>query len=846
MTNIPNATATLDRYQSTPGVPDEALDADGRFRDHWSHVGPALEALGTEELRQRHDDVRRLLEADGASYRIASSPQAQLWQLDPIPMVLSSSEWATIESGIHQRAVLLDLVLRDLYGPRTLLTRGMLPPELVFEHPGFIRACDGIQLSDGSQLFTYAADLGRDGDGTYRVIADHAQAPSGSGYALENRLALSRVFPSLYRDAQVHHVAPYFRSLRAGLQALAAHRSDDPRIVVLSPGTHSETAFEHAFLASYLGFSLVEGADLVVRDGSVFMRALGRLEPIDVILRRVDSDWCDPLELRGESRLGIPGLLEACRRGNIAVVNTVGSGAIENPALNAFLPAIAKALLGQELRLNGPDTWWCGNPSDLRYVLEHLDQLVCKVISRDEPERSRFGASLSATERDELRARILSAPARWVAQEPLPLSSSPTMTADGVRPRRTVLRTYAVARENSFTVMPGGLTRAAPDADTLRISNQAGAIAKDTWVLASEPEQPSDLWLRGTPTVSDPHALETLSERAAENLFWFGRYAERAESVLRLLRAVHDRRNTESPTVEGQWAVDALLQTLSLVTYSNPGFFDEDHLLHPDVELFALSADAERPGSLAFSVTKFLEAADAVRDQLSADTWQITSTLERQLEILAATPVHRQDVIQGTLGVIMQSFLALHGLAAESMVRDSGWHFMEVGRRIERLVHVSELLRAAFEFERDTPTDALVLESVLVAAESIITYRRRYRTHGEVETMLDLLIADPGNPRSIRYQIDRVAEAVAGLPGRGLGGPSPEERHVLDLSSAIRSIDTAALAKSEDKQRHGLADALDDLMGIARALASEIGDRNFTHMPPQHVLATNSFGRQWD
>jgi uncharacterized circularly permuted ATP-grasp superfamily protein/uncharacterized alpha-E superfamily protein len=840
----------LGSYAPLPDGYDDAV-VDERFRDHWDHVGPALEALGVDELRRRQVDISRLLEADGASYRVASSGDSQDWELDVVPLLISSAEWATIEQGVIQRAVLLDLVLRDIYGGQKLLRRGIVPPELVFEHPGFMRACSGVSLHDGSQLFTYAVDLGRDNAGAYRVLADHAQSPSGSGYALANRVTLSRVFPSLYRDAQVHHVAPYFRTLRAGLQALAAHRSDDPRIVVLSPGVHSETAFEHAYLASYLGFSLVEGADLVVRNGSVFLRALGRLEPVDVILRRVDADYCDPLELRPESQLGIPGLVEACRRGTVTVVNTLGSGAIENPALNAFLPAAAKALLGQELRLAGVPTWWCGHPDDLAYVLDHLDEVVCKPIARGESSRSRFGATMSAAELDVLRAEIVAAPRRWVAQGQLSLSTGPTLTADGIKPRRSILRSYAVAREGSYSVMAGGLTRVAPDETTMRISNQAGAIAKDTWVLASEPEPQAELWLRSNPAPPSDIA-GTLSERAAENLFWVGRYAERAESMVRLLRAVHDRRNAQTTIDYGeQRAVDTLLSVLSVASYTTPGFLDPAQRVDPDAELFSLTSDAQRAGSLAYSVTRLLSAADAVRDQLSIDTWQVTSTLHKQLQVLSTTPPNRQDVVQGTLGVIMQSLLALHGLAAESMVRDAGWHFMEAGRRIERFQHLGLLLSAGLDTEYDDRTDGLILESVLIAAESIITYRRRYRYQAQVATLLDLLVADATNPRSMRYQIDRLGESVQHLSAnRNSATLSTTERQVLDMATDIRNADSEALASVVDRtavdsgegQRTELVGFLNDLVARVTLLGADIAERNFSHQPPQQPLAAAGGG----
>lgn len=832
----------------TVGV-DEAF-ADNHFRDHWSRVGPAIEALGIDELRQRQEDVRRLLASDGVSYRVVASGRSQPWKLDAVPMVVSSAEWSQVEAGVVQRAVLLDLVLQDLYGEQKLLQRGVIPPELIFGHQGFLRPCTDVVQPGQRRLFSYGIDVGRDADGSYRVLADHAQAPSGAGYALENRVALSRVFPSLYRDAQVHHVAPFFRTLRASLHEAGAHRSDDPRVVVLTPGSHAETAFEHAYLASYLGLSLVEGSDLVVREGSVYIRSLGQLEPVDVILRRVDADYCDPLELRPDSQLGVPGLAEACRRGNVAVVNALGSAAIENPALHAFLGAASTALLGQDLLLPSVDTWWCGASSNLDFVLDHLDELVLKPISRDRRKPTRFGHLLSRDERSALEAAIKAAPRQWVAQRPLELATTPTLTSEGIRPRRSLLRTFAVSRSESFVVMPGGLTRVAPDETSPIISNQIGAISKDTWVLASEPEHQADLWLRNGPVRLIEGPFENLSERAAENLFWVGRYAERAESVVRLMRAVHDRRNAEIVAdAAGSEAVQSLLRVLSVSTYTTPGFIEDERRLFPDPELFSLASDSARPGSLAHAITGLLRAADAVRDQLSIDTWQVTSALEDHLEILAATAPGRQDVVQGTLGEIMGSLLALHGLAGESMVRDAGWHFMEAGRRIERFQHVALLLRAALDSPpgatHNTDVEDLILESVLVATESIITYRRRYRSRADRQSLLALLLADASNPRSLRYQIDQIDQSIARLPGnQNIAEPTSEQRTAAALGAAVRSADLEALAVAPGEADTVLRTYLADLLRTSRDLADQISARSFAPLPVQRPL-TNDTSIGW-
>ncbi len=826
-------------YAPREGTADELLDDRARLREPWTGVGPALEAMGTSELRSRQRDVARLLDADGASYRIVDSGRSQPWKLDAIPLLMSSADWAGIEESIRQRAALLDLVLRDLYGERKLLSRGVIPPELVFDDPGFVPAWDRQSLPDGSQLFTYAVDLARDGDGEFRALADFTQAPSGAGYALQNRLVLSRVFPSLYRNARVHHVAPFFRSFRAGLQSLGAHRSDDPRIVILSPGPLAETAFEHAQLGSYLGYSVVEGRDLVVRDGEVQLRALGQLEPVDVVLRRVDAAFADPLELRPDSQLGVPGLVEAARRRSVAVANPVGSGVVENPALHAFLPAAAQALLGQELRMPGVETWWCGDPDAKRFVLEHLDQLVCKPIARTGAARTLFGDSLTRDERRRLAQRIEDEPRRWVAQRPLPMSTTPTLTSQGVVPRRTLLRAFAVARHRSWAVMPGGLARVAPGPGNPLISNQLGALAKDVWVLASEPQDPAELWLRSGPT---PASLDGLTQRAAENLFWMGRYLERAESTARLLRAVQDRRTDQSSDdATGAAAVAALLRAITLMTFTEPGFVGpgaEARIADPDHELLSLICNDRRAGSVANSVRRLLTSAEAVRDQLSLDTWQFTSDLENHLDTLAAASPNRQEVVQGTLGSVLASLLSLQGIVAESMVRDAGWHFLDAGRRIERFLQLARMLQSTLYTERDDAVDSLVLESILISAESIITYRRRYRSRAQVATVLDLLIADGGNPRSLRYQVDRLVDAVAALPGNASQPPlGREERSVLRLQTEVRLVQTEALAAGDGAGCRAALEAFcSEVIALADEVAAAVDERSFAHLPPQRPL----------
>ena len=809
---------------------DEMVDRAGSLRPHWAHVGEVIDGLGLDELGRRRAEAARLLDDDGVTYHVYGRPAGadSRWNLDPVPVLLTSAEWAGIENAVVQRAELLNMILADLYGPRELLRRRLLPPELVLGHPGFLRPCDQIRIPGPQQLFTVAADVARDSDGQFWVLADRAQSPSGAGYALQNRSVVSRVFPSLHRDAQVHRLAPFFRALRAGLEAVAPPTSNEPRIVILSPGSLSETAFEHALLASRLGYSLVQGSDLTFRDGRIWIRSLGRRERVDVILRRVDSGYCDPLELRPESQLGVPGLVEACRRGTVSVVNTLGSSVLENPGLLPFLPQLAQALLGQELEMPSIPTWWCGDDTGLDHVLANLEHLVLKPVARA-AGAAVFGWTLARSQLHELAERIEARPSAWVGQAQLALASVPTLTDAGLEARRSVLRTFCVARDDSYVAMTGGLTRVATSHQAV-ISSQTGALAKDTWVLASEPEKMTGLWLDTGRIVAAVPPEGSMSSRAAENLFWLGRYAERAEDTVRLMRVVHDRRNdfAHDTNPAGTACLRALLVALTEVTTAYPGFAQGAGLDDPGPELEALALDIDRPGTLAHSVRRLLDAADAVRDQMSLDTWLVISGLHREL-------LDQPALGRSTLAHVLGSLLALAGLGAESMVRDPGWRFMDAGRRIERGCQLAALLRSTLTVHHDPGTESLMLESVLTTAESIITYRRRYRSHAHLATLLDLLLLDPDNPRSLARQLDLLLEDIRALP-KGPGSPrvSEAEKHALETSTALRLADTAALAASGPDLAGFLARIIDGLHATADAVARA----HFAEQLPQRSMLT--------
>ncbi len=790
--------SAIGAYATLPSSYDEMRETTGALRPHWEYVGRSLETLGQQELLQREQEARRLLQENGVTYNVYDDSQGmpRLWELDLVPALVTSQEWNTVERGLMQRAELLNLILADLYDRRTLIARGLLPPEVVYAHPGFLLPCVGVRAAGNSYLPLYASDIARAPDGGIWVIGDRAQAPSGSGYALENRIVLSRVLPSLYRDSHVHSVALFFRALRATLSALAPQRRDNPRIVLLTPGPGNETYFEHAYLANYLGFSLVQGGDLAVRDGKVWLNTVDGLQPVDVILRRVDDTFCDPLELRADSLLGAPGLLQAARLGNVAIVNPLGSGVLENPALSAFLPTLARQLLGEDLQLPSVATWWCGAEKEREYVLSHLEHLVVKPIFPHPSTATVFGAALSTTERQELAERIRSQPHLFVGQEQIALSTAPVLTRDGLEPRPMVLRSFLVARDGSYVVMPGGLTRVSPSPDSWVVSNQRGGVSKDTWVLASEPERAVSL--SGSPA----HAVDVsrsggeVPGRVADNLFWLGRYAERAEGTARLLRTVL-MRLVEADPLREELGFPMLLHLVTQLTTTYPGFVGEEaaeRLAAPEEEMFDVIGNGQRPGSLQFTLNGMALAARSVRDRLSDDCWRMVNNSQHVLE----PPLNPSTAIAG-LEQLIFGLAAFTGLSTENMSRGYGWRFLDMGRRLERAVFSCGLLRMGRDAVNGS--SAALWDVLLTITDTLVTYRRRYRSHIQEIPVLDLLLLDEGTPRSIAYQYARLQEHVTALPAKPrLPQRSAGERLVLEALTMLRLVDLPRLVNGSRGQ----------------------------------------------
>lgn len=805
----PTLTTTASRY-------DEVVAPDGSLRASWKGLADLAVRLTPADLDRLDAEIRRFLNDDGVTYaRPGQEPGP--WQLDPVPLVISAEEWQPLEVGLAQRAELLNAILVDLYGAQRLLREGIVPAEVIFGHSGFVRTMARTAVNDPRPLVIAAADLGRTASGEWTVLADRAQAPSGIGYAIENRRVISQVLPELYREAGLHRVRPFLSAFRAALTQSAEADVADPRVVVLTPGTYSETSYDQANVAASLGFPLVRGSDLSVREGKVYLRGYaGALEQVDVILRRVDASWSDPLELRADSQLGVPGLSEAVRRGTVRIVNGLGAGVLENPGLLPFLPAASEALLGESLRLPSVPTWWCGEPDSLAHVLANLDQLVIRAIDRP---LDRPGADLAGLSPDTIREQVLAAPHRYVGQELLALSQAPTYTrGTGLQPQALTLRAFTLRSGSAYRPMVGGLasTQGTNPGDR-------DAASKDVWVLKTSP---TDLDRADDLTLAAVQARPAVVPRALDDLFWFGRYTARTEDTLRLLLAAHAL--TEDyltrPYSAGGKASAVMFDALASLAGVPPALSDADRHLR------SVLLDATRAGSVAQSVSALRDCAQGVRDQLSLDVWKAFASFDRASWELVRHE-HSYQVSESA-GRMLNSTMALHGVTA-NMMRDEGWRMIHVGGRLEHALQITRLLRIVIT-RRGLDVDRMVFNQVLLAADSSVTHRRRYRGYVRPRTILDLLLDDPENPRSLVFALTEMRQHLGAL--KASTGSTHPERLLDELIEDCAQVDLTALTLLDGETRPHLVKHLDHVHRQLVRLSETVAAVHFEAGPQMRPL----------
>ncbi len=756
-------------YRPLPGVPDELIDARGNLRPAWTSFISHLAALGPEEINHRFSRGDQYLRDAGVFFRQYGEGKSteRAWPLAHVPVLLGEAEWQGIADGLRQRADVLEALVADLYGPNRLVAGGHLPARLIAGSREWLRPLVGVGPRGGHYLHFLAFEIGRGPDGTWWVLGDRAQAPSGAGFALENRVATSRVYADLFADAHVHRLAGFFRTFRDALQGL--NSSPDDEVAILTPGPLNDTYFEHAYIARYLGFSLLEGEDLTVEGGRVMVRTVEGSRPVTVLWRRLDAAWADPLELDANSRLGTPGLVGAVRQGSVTMVNALGSGVLEMRALMAFLPRIARELTGSPLILPNIATWWCGQEAERAHVRAHQDRMMIGPahstrLPFEAEDATLLGGRLRPPAREALDAWLEAEGADLVGQEAVTLSTTPAFERGRLVPRPMSLRVFLARTSRGWQVMPGGFARIGRSDDATAIAMQRGGSAADVWVVSDKPVEHTSLlpvdraaFARLKPGV--------LPSRAGDNLFWLGRYVERAESIMRFVRAYHVRiaetAEAESPLIRhfGRY-----------------------------LATFGIDSGETLPGALMRALDAAVISAGHVRDRFSPDGWTVLNDLATLADGMRGSVAHGDETARA-MGQLLRRITGFSGLVHENMYRSTGWRFLSIGRSLERAITFSGALAALVDTE--APEGALDL--AVEIGDSVMSHRRRYAVATTRETMLDLLALDTMNPRSILYQLSELMDHISFLPG------AEPHAQMTDLGRAVLQTHTGLAVQTPDR-----------------------------------------------
>ena len=837
----------FDAYQPLPGLFDEMKTADGQLRPHWRKLVEAVRALSPAEMDARWKRVERILYENSLTHDIhgAGGATARPWHLDALPLLVSADDWRRLEAGLIQRARLLDAVLADCYGEQRLMLGGRLPAPLVLGNPQFLRPCHGVQVSGGRRLHYYAADVGRAPDGSWWVLKDRCESPVGGGYALENRIALRNCLPDEFAANRVRQLAGFFQSVHDGHVALTSQ--DEPRIVVLTAGPKAPGYFAHSYLARYQGYVLAEGADLTVRDNRVYLKTLEGLRPVDVIIRRVEAASCDPLELRSDSPHGVPGLVEAVRAGTVSVVNALGSGLADTESLMPFLPGLCRDLLQEDLRLPSLATWWCGHDDARDYVLRNLDLLE----TRDVFHR---GASEAGTQNpDGAEAWRVGGPAdliarrgfAYLAREPMRLSTTPVIGPQGLRPVPFALRVFVAASPDGYVVMPGGLARLCPPHAGHAFDFGRFGDGKDTWVMSDSQQRAGPMRRNRTGAMELRRTGREMPSRTADNLFWLGRYAERAEGMMRQVRSSVTRMVDDERPSEDLLAIDRVLRaTFAKADIEPPdaGELAAGMRACLDRQLGELVFDADRPYGLRRTLRDLGRTAALSRDRLSVDSWRILRSLLPEDFARRPSPAAaaRHVSIAGILPQLdqgIQRLAAFSGMCKENMTRSFGWHFLDMGRRIERGMRKTALLGCLLGATDPEDDGSLIL--VLDIADSFMTYRSRYLLTPQLVPVLDLLLLDETNPRSVAFQLEALDEHLEKLPRDRISPAVTREQQIVhELLVQLRLADIKSLGRVS---RQGGRPELEALLGRIAAdlstLTTGITRTYFSHAEAVNLVS---------
>ncbi|GAA4974990.1 circularly permuted type 2 ATP-grasp protein [Algibacter aquimarinus] len=834
---------------------DEVLKDNMSVNPDWDMLLQNLTKLGSEELIERQNQMNWLMDENGVTYNVYNDPKGlhRTWDLNIVPFLIHQKEWQDVEKGIVQRAEILNLVLKDIYGKRELIKNGIIPHEIVFAHRGFLRQCDQIQYNTTKNLLIHSADLARGPDGRMWVVNDRTQAPSGMGYALENRVATKRVLPDILSNINVKKSASFFQDYSQMLKNSSPRNVSNPNIVILTPGPHNETYFEHTYMSSFLGYPLVKGNDLVVRNGKVWMKSLKKLKQVDVILRRVDDVYMDPLELREDSYLGIAGLLDVIRQQNVTVVNPIGSGILENSGLIPFMGNICKYFLNEELILPQIASWWCGQTKERHHVLSNLSEFVVKRIDRSNRESIFFCEFLNEKELATLKQEINARPYNFVAQEKISFSTAPDFVNGKLEPRKVACRTFAIAKDDSYSVMPGGLVRVAAERENLRVSNQRGGISKDFWVITDQPEDivQNYSWDKSTKntTISD---INDLPSHTAENLFWSGRYLGRALITSRLLRMSLNRMSSlkYSNNKTEEESLHYIFEAITTITHTLPGFVGkgkEAVFKNPLKEFNSLIFDEKRMGSLGQTLMSFTNSYYSLRNLWSKDMWRVFDGIKKLWNKYDKNKEHSISALVKLLDNIITKLIAFMGLIEESILVDQGLLLYFIGLQMEQASLTIEKCRALIVVKHDEQLEYEMLEALLTSHESLNIYRYSYRSYLNIDNVINLIILDKKYTRSLTYQLARIQKDINQLPqSESNNGMSKCQLLIAEINNIVQSLDIDTLTKVNNNTfiRESLEYSLSKLSDLLHKTSLSVSDTYFNHSYQQTQLVNQNFPLQ--
>ena len=852
----------LQSYKEKINSYDEVLDKNGQVKPYWKGLFDTLESIGIEELELRNQEIVKKLRENGVTYNVYDSNKEsnRAWKLDPIPFLIHESEWKSIEKGLKQRAHLLDLILKDLYGPQSLIKNAIIPAELVFDNSGFLLPCFDIRQKHDKQLLNYAVDLARGPDGKMWLLDNRTQAPSGAGYALENRIVMSKVIPELNTKTYRSRLSPYFSQLQQTVDTLGNNTNENPNVVFLTPGPGNETYFEHVYLSSYLGYTLVQGNDLLVRDGFVWLKSIDQLERVDVIIKRLDDEWCDPLELRRDSLLGIPGLLQVIRLGNVSVVNPPGTSILENYGLMAFMQNACKFLLKEPLLMPSVATWWCGQTKELNFVLANLPKLIIKKTNRKQGFRSIYGRLLKIEQLEDLKKLILKNPKDFVAQEEVSLSTTPSFIDGSIEPRYAAIRAFLVAEGDDYKVMQGGLTRSSAVKDKFEISNQLGGISKDTWVITDSPIEYHEKSIERKNTNNQLN--NSLTSRNAENLFWLGRLCERTMALRSFLKIILSRLNenvTKHSNKQPEFLV-VLLKSLTHLTQTYPGFvgkelkdgetFDNEAIFeNPIAELLLLINDPTKTGSVVYNLQSLLNTINQVSEKWNHDTRRIINLVDDSLFVLKKTNTNNINYVNHSLDKLHIRLFSFYGNIYETLPRDNGFYLLETGKNVERILSLISVFRSTFNFKKIEEEEAVLMEAILENHHLLAQYRNIYKSHLSLKAVINMVFLEKNLPYTLTYLLDTLSYYLSKLPKTN--DPhrlSIAEKSALEASTIVKLIDAESLVQvdSATQFRPQLDETLSKVFELVCHVSNNLASLYFNHSVMQHSALDTLENRDTD